>query len=103
MDQDILNVSCLGKIKKLPIKFNLMTKYLNDFAKYQDIYEITDKDFINVLKDPYIIHFADKIKPWTDVKSLLAPWFWMYAVRTPYYHSICAAYNCFNNNENTTV
>ena len=79
-DQDIINLSCYGKIKLLPLKFNAMTKC--EAIKCNEN-NITDKVYdIDEIKEarhnPIIIHFADRIKPWSDKASLLANYWWQY-------------------------
>ena len=76
MDQDIINVAFQGRIKILPIKFNLMTKYKDLFSKnilkreqYYDIYP--ENEIIEAINNPVIIHYADKIKPWNSEKTIL--------------------------------
>lgn len=85
MDQDILNVVCLGKIRNIDIKNNLMTKYFSNYDKYTEQWHITTDDFKNAMIKPYIIHYADKIKPWNDPKSPLASYFYMYSINSPYF------------------
>ena len=84
MDQDILNVVCLGKIRNIDIKNNLMTKYFSNYDKYTEQWHITIDDFKNAMINPYIIHYADKVKPWNDSKSPLASYFFMYSISSPF-------------------
>ena len=67
-DQDILNVACFGKIRLLPYRYNVMTKYakwkLEKFPSEAIPYEI-----ISGRMYPAIIHYADKTKPWKDYSS----------------------------------
>lgn len=98
MDQDVLNIVCYGKIKHIPIKYNLMVKYLpfNNNKKWsyeflKNIYgEFNLQDAEN---KPAIIHYANvKSKPWL-VNTELDNYWWKYAGMTPYYNSFLVKYN----------
>ena len=70
-DQDILNLVCYDNIKILPLKYNLMTKYLsfeNGEVKInkEDAAVYGENECREALKSPVIIHYADKRKPWND-------------------------------------
>lgn len=67
-DQDILNLVCFGKIQILPFRFNVMTKY-NKWT-WERFGNLASKEEIESgRKNPAIIHYADKIKPWNDFNS----------------------------------
>lgn len=77
-DQDILNLSCYGKIKVIELKFNAMTK-CNAIKDYNLTYEssvYSEKEIRDAVNSPIIIHFADRVKPWNDRKSLWAEYWW---------------------------
>lgn len=84
-DQDIINIAAYRKIKTLPTKFNLMTKYKNDYERFIKENKISQKEYNEAISDPTIIHYADKIKPWDDKSSWLAAHYWKYAKKTPFY------------------
>ena len=74
-DQDILNKVCAGKIRILPFKYNVMTKYYrwnnkqyNGLASPDEISEAWNK--------PIIIHYADVIKPWKNFSSPYSDEWW---------------------------
>lgn len=58
-DQDVLNDVCAGKIKLLPIKYNLMPMEgsVGDF-----IYKDLGDDYRFYIQNPYLIHYS--MKPW---------------------------------------
>ncbi len=73
-DQDILNVACYKGIRRLPFKYNVMTKYpIDDKSAYtksemlQRAY--TRPEWNGGRKNPVIIHYADICKPWNSVES----------------------------------
>lgn len=89
MDQDVINVAFQDGIKVLELKYNLMTKYFDitnpDGQKYSQYVEIYGENSIKeALKDPVIIHYADKIKPWDKSNSWLAKYWWKYAKDAPF-------------------
>jgi lipopolysaccharide biosynthesis glycosyltransferase len=82
-DQDILNVACFGKIKILPFKYNVMTKYhVTDESSYEDIPAVSvcySKEEWDVARSkPVIIHYADKLKPWTRLDTEFSEIWWRY-------------------------
>lgn len=84
-DQDVLNVACFGRIKMLPLKYNVMTKY--NFTDIQNpaFYDVYGHENIaDALSAPAIIHYADQIKPWTDKNSKYAKLWWKYARQSPF-------------------
>ncbi len=80
-----INIVFYEKIKKIDIKFNLMTKYLKGFnrknKKISDIYGA--ENIKNALLNPTIIHYADKVKPWNDKSMILADKWWEYSIESP--------------------
>ena len=84
-DQDILNAACYGKIKILEPRYNLMTKYkVMDEKSYDKVDGVrqcyTREEWYDACKNPIIIHFADKKKPWQDITSDFAPEWWKAAM-----------------------
>ena len=88
-DQDIINIAFKNKIKILPLKYNLMTKYFpfNESNKdYEKIEEIYKKQNIEIaLQNPVIVHYADKVKPWFIPNSALSSLWWQIAKETPFF------------------
>ena len=76
-DQDILNVGCYGKIKTLSIKFNAMVGRLfeNDI-RLRELF--TEEELKEAKEYPYIVHYADKTKPWNDPSMPMAYFWWTY-------------------------
>lgn len=89
-DQDILNKVCYGKIKILPFKYNVMTKYIKK-EKDKLIVSKLDRNVFGStevdigLDNPCIIHYADKNKPWFDANCPYFDLWNKYAVQTPGY------------------
>ena len=80
-DQDILNVACLGKIRLVNMKYNAMTKYpLDDDKSYDRMNCLkraySEYEWEDGRKNPVIIHYADRIKPWTTAGVVYANEWW---------------------------
>ena len=87
MDQDIINLAFQGRIKILPLKYNLMTKYTELFNADETIYEkfkniYPKEEIIDAVNNPTVIHYADKIKPWNNSQSIMAEIWWKYALKS---------------------
>lgn len=84
-DQDIINVVCAGKIKNIPLINNLMSKYFGNYQKFTKQGNYTVEEFESAMRNPFIIHYADKVKPWDDKNCSLASYWWKNAKETPYF------------------
>lgn len=62
-DQDGLNCVLYNGWGQLPAKWNVMTCHVDSFNTWRDSL-LTERDFIETLKFPAIIHFAGPAKPW---------------------------------------
>ncbi len=74
-DQDVINATLKGKIKLLPLKWNLSTGYFK--GKY-DTQFYTDEEIANAVKSPVVVHFTGKKKPWSWHRSKNPYWFEYY-------------------------
>ena len=99
-DQDVLNVLCNnGDVKLLDASWDVLKPYKSGYlpAKLQ-------RELMESMKYPKIIHFGGNEKPWWNT---LSPWmdlFWDTAVKTPFYKDIIyriLEYNPGNTNEAT--
>lgn len=80
-DQDILNKVCHSRIRVLPPRFNLMTKYKpSQENSFEDVACIkrsySESDWTQAQKSPLIIHYADRRKPWCDDQMDFATLWW---------------------------
>lgn len=80
-DQDILNAACHGKIRIIEFMYNVMTKYrLDDDNAYDRTFYLkkaySKKEWNHGRKEPIIIHYADKKKPWNDLGTIYAIDWW---------------------------
>lgn len=82
-DQDILNAACYGHIKVLPLKYNAMTKYNVGIKDEYDRIEClhicyTREEWNEACETPVIIHYADRWKPWQDLRGIFVQEWWKY-------------------------
>jgi lipopolysaccharide biosynthesis glycosyltransferase len=80
-DQDVLNAICYGKIRIIHMKYNAMTKYeLDNDNAYKNIKYLkrvySKGEWDSGRKNPTIIHFCDKTKPWTSVQAVYSYLWW---------------------------
>ncbi len=96
-DQDVINACCYDKIKILPFKYNTMTKYYvldgSAYKKKGYLKCYPEDEWNEGRKHPTIIHYADKIKPWHDKKSVYADIWWQYAKKTSFFAEIEEQYS----------
>ena len=74
-DQDILNVACYGRIQCLPYKYNVMTAHQNLSQQFLNQY-ISQTDLDAARKNPVIIHYATKEKPWNTLQTPMSVNWW---------------------------
>ena len=87
-DQDVINVTCRGRILYLPIKFNFCYRSSNLFRCKKDL--IPPSDFHDLKYDTVMIHYTANPKPWRNKLCHLAGLWWEYAKLTPFYESLLA-------------
>lgn len=86
LDQDVLNITCKDSVKYLDERWNVTWYHLfnKPLKEYREIFE-------RAIKDPYIIHYASKIKAWNAPERYGAEFFWQYARKTIFYEEILFA------------
>lgn len=62
MDQDILNKFCYGKIKNLPLRYNLFSEYY-DRIDEMGVTDYTEEELVGV-ENWAMIHYPGVFKPW---------------------------------------
>lgn len=88
-DQELLNMCFKGKIKFLPIHWNVVVMH----PAYTDLYEYWMPRnyydaYINARKDPYIIHYSFQQIPCYRMDADMHSFFWNYARRTVFYEPL---------------
>lgn len=79
-DQDVINTYCYGKIKHLPVKFNLLNRFLD--ATQLLSREVYCEEELEMANSPVIIHFPGWIgKPWNNLRHKGGKVWWRYAER----------------------
>lgn len=86
-DQDAVNLAFYKRTQMLPLKYNLMIKYMHQFTHMEDfpLYgQIFGADAVKeALASPVIIHYADKVKPWSDSSIPYSQHWWKYVEKLP--------------------
>lgn len=85
-DQDILNIVCEGRIRRLDLQWNVMAD--SGRCRRQVIRQAPAaiwEQYEQARQEPYIIHYAGGHKPWKEPQGDFASEFWHAARRTPYY------------------
>jgi lipopolysaccharide biosynthesis glycosyltransferase len=65
-DQDVLNITLHNQKLNLPKIFNVQSGFLRkpEYSGLGNRYEEYKNDIIEAIKEPVIIHYTDKFKPW---------------------------------------
>lgn len=87
VDQDVINKVFYNKIKHLEFKYNAMTARI--YAEDSKLLKIFTKEELDEARTtPFIIHYADKIKPWDSKNCIFADYWWKYAKLSNFYPQI---------------
>ena len=94
LDQDILNIICQGRVRYLDMAWNVV--FDCDHKRYREViahapYDVLDA-YEEARKEPYIIHYAGYVKPWTHPGQDFGDAFWEVARNTPYYEELLATF-----------
>lgn len=91
-DQDVLNHLFNGKIYYLEPRWNILSMLENGshrsrlFKNY--LYARYNHQYEECRRSPAVIHYAGIPKPWKDLNSDFADYFWMYARNCPMYERL---------------
>lgn len=88
-DQDVLNVSCCGKIKPLSSTYNVPASYFRMEYGQLNTYDIvkkmlTEQEINHLLRNKQIIHYLWKERPWEDRTVFLGEVWWIYRKYSPF-------------------
>lgn len=76
-DQDAINSVFYGKIKPIPIRFNAISAYLY-WNNKTTIKQYGIENLTVAVRNPIVIHYVLKKKPWTNKSLILARRWWKY-------------------------
>jgi len=85
-DQDILNALCNQSVLLLPYSWNFIKVNGRGIEK-----ELSEEDWNMILeaeKEPFIIHYAGRYKPWNYCTIPFFDDFWNYAQRSPFFEDV---------------
>ena len=82
-DQDILNITCKGAIRYLPLKYNRLA-YMPEEEYHRFVEEglCTQEEYRQAMESPAIIHYAGD-KPWKRYDTNLGSLWWEYVNSQP--------------------
>lgn len=83
LDQDALNVICLGRTHYLDNRWNVCWQFW-----FQEPIDSYKSIFYEATENPYITHFTSQWKPWRFPSMIMADQFWKYARQTIFYEEI---------------
>lgn len=93
-DQDTMNILCKNRVHYLDQRWNVIVNHKGKQLKMLANYGPTEilQEYTEARKAPAIIHYAGT-KPWDEPLTDLFPFFWRYAVETPFYGEILSRVN----------
>jgi lipopolysaccharide biosynthesis glycosyltransferase len=80
-DQDILNSLLSGKWGELDPRWNCSPSSVYGFSSWKES-PFSEEVYNDLIRDPYIIHYLSKKKPWTSRHTLLKEYFFEYVDMT---------------------
>lgn len=82
-DQDILNITCKGAIRYLPLKYNRLA-YMPEEEYHRFVEEglCTQEEYRQAMESPVIVHYAGD-KPWKRYDTNLGSLWWEYVNSQP--------------------
>lgn len=83
-DQDIINLLCYGKIKHLPLKYNVPASYLKSEKEALEIV-FGHEELEEGKQHPCIIHFCSHEKPWDWLTVPFAGKWWEVCRKTEFF------------------
>ena len=87
-DQDMMNYLFAGKVKSIPLQWNVVSQ-VDYRQEYIDMAPARNQMlYYEAKKNPYIVHYAGKYKPWNRVTVDMSFYFWSYAKKSPFYEYI---------------
>lgn len=86
-EQDVLNLCCYPKTKRLPLNYIACT-YLWDYYQNETDFKndsyYTEKEIRDAMKNPIQLHYATSVKPWKNVECTKSEEWFKYLVKTPF-------------------
>lgn len=80
-DQDVLNYCCRGSIHFLPLRYCVLSRWVNNNSLFEfekNLY--SENEIIEAQKHPAVIHYAGPIaKPWANTRAVLGKYWWSIA------------------------
>lgn len=91
-DQDVLNMICNKNARLISTAWDLLRDAGNNQYMPEELY----RDFLEAEREPKIIHYGGRRKPWIYFDVERGEYFWRYAGKTPFYREILSMVNAAN-------
>lgn len=95
-DQDVLNMLCHEKWKRISFRWNIMDVFFYDINQYEEKYR---NEIRKEITHPCIVHFTGSIKPWNAwIPNPYYKYYYLYLAKTPwkgYRPSIKSQWNAY--------
>jgi lipopolysaccharide biosynthesis glycosyltransferase len=88
LDQDLLNITCRGRILYLPLKYNFFHCRHYYMAYRRGL--ILPQDHYDLKYNAVMLHYLGEPKPWNEQTHFLSRLWWEYARLTPFYEDLLA-------------
>lgn len=85
LDQDIMNKVFHGRVKYLPLNWNVFHGNGNTFEFFPGLKFSTFSEFLKARKAPRMVHYAGDQKPWNNLNVDFSDMYWGYLRETPWY------------------
>jgi lipopolysaccharide biosynthesis glycosyltransferase/glycosyltransferase involved in cell wall biosynthesis len=91
-DQDALNITCLGRIKYIPQKWNFQWHHAinadNPAKENSNLLADEAEEYSKAIENIKILHFTSNVKPWNSPSISLSKKFWEHAIKSPFFFDI---------------
>lgn len=91
LDQDVMNKLCAGRIKRIPLKWNVMVADMQDFIDEYYLPKELRREYFEARQDPYIVHYIGRSMPCFAKKNDLFEHFWKYARMSVFYEMLLSS------------
>ncbi len=77
-DQDVLNYCCGKKIYHLPLKYCMLSRWINNNSLFEFNNKLySEAEIVEAQKNPVIIHYAGAVaKPWVNTRAVFGKVWW---------------------------
>jgi lipopolysaccharide biosynthesis glycosyltransferase len=89
-DQDVLNITCMGKILHLPLRYNFILWSESEYKQFISEGVHSHEEYEHAKYTPVVLHYCPG-KPWKKSVNMGEKW-WDYARKTPFFETFLLKY-----------